>query len=120
MADYSDKAQWVDLLAKFSQRNRNRRARLETFGRGAVVEEMQEAHLENITVAFNGAGAPRVTITRLDNSSAAPIEMVTIIQHVKRIKPQLDTDNSEDGLEIVDEDGVLAVLRLESRVDGAS
>jgi hypothetical protein len=39
---------------------------------------------------------------------------------VKRISPQFDVDDSEDGLEIEDEDGVMAVLRLESEVDGAS
>jgi hypothetical protein len=29
-------------------------------------------------------------------------------------------DDSEDGLEIEDKDGMLAVLRLESELDGAS
>jgi hypothetical protein len=46
--------------------------------------------------------------------------MITSIPRVRRISPQLDVDASEDGLEIEDVDGVLSVLRLESRVDGAS
>ncbi len=46
--------------------------------------------------------------------------MVTSIPRVRRISPQLDVDASEDGLEMEDIDGVLAVLRLESEVDGAS
>jgi hypothetical protein len=85
-----------------------------------TVEEEQEAHLENVTVKLTGADAPRVTVTRLDNSTATPTEMITTITRVRRISPQFDVDNSEDGMEIEDEDGVLAVLRLESEVDGAS
>jgi hypothetical protein len=120
MTDYLDPAEWGDLLAGFSSRNRFRRARFENFGRGGVVEEEQEARLKNITVALTGADAPRVIVTRLDNSTAAPTEMVSTIPRVRRISPQLDVDASEDGLEIEDIDGMLIVLRLESRVDGAS
>ncbi|HEU0179613.1 MAG TPA: hypothetical protein VFV58_35735 [Blastocatellia bacterium] len=120
MTNYFNPAEWVNLLAGFSGRNRFRRARFETFGRRGVVEEEQEAHLENVTVNLTGADAPRVTVTRLDNSTATPTEMITTIPRVRRISPQFDVDGSEDGLEIEDEDGVLAVLRLESKVDGAS
>lgn len=120
MSDYLDPAEWSDLLAGFSDRNRRRRARFETFGQGNVVEEEQEAHLENIKVALTGSGAPRVTVTRLDNSTATPAEMVTTIPRVRRLSPQFDVDDSEDGLEIEDQDGALTVLRLESKVDGAS
>jgi hypothetical protein len=120
MTDYRDPAEWAGLLAGFSVRNRSRRARFVTFGRSKVVEEEQESHLENITVALTGADAPRVTVIRIDISTTTPTEMVTIIPRVKRISPQFDVDNSEDGLEIEDINGVLIVLRLESRVDGAS
>ena len=120
MTDYLDPAEWGELLAGFSSRNRFRRARFVTFGRGEVVEEEQEAHLENITVDLTGADAPRVIVTRLDNSTAKPAEMVTTIPHVRRIRPQLDVEASESGLEIEDLDGVLSVLRLEPMVDGAS
>jgi len=120
MTDYLDPAEWGDLLAGFSSRNRFRRARFETFGRGGVVEEEQESHLENIAVDLSGDDAPRLIVTRLDNSTARPTELVTSIPRVRRISPQLDVDASEDGLEIEDIDGVLSVLRLESRVDGAS
>ena len=61
-----------------------------------------------------------MTVIRIDVSTTTPTEMVTIIPRVKRISPQFDVDNSEDGLEIEDEDRVLTVLRLESQVDGAS
>lgn len=120
MTDYLDPAAWGELLAGFSSRNGFRRARFETFGRGGVVEEEQEAHLENVKVELTGADAPIVTVTRLDNSAATPTEMITTIKRVRRISPQFDVDNSEDGLEIEDEDRVLTVLRLESQVDGAS
>ena len=120
MTDYLDPVEWGDLLAGFSSRNRYRRARFETFGRGGVVEEEQEAHLEKVTVKLTGDDAPSVTVTRLDNSTATITEMITTIPRVKRICPQFDVDDSEDGLEIEDEDGVMAVLRLESEVDGAS
>jgi hypothetical protein len=120
MTDYLDPAEWSDLLAGFIGRNKFRRARFETFGPGGVVEEEQEAHLENISVDLSGADAPRVIVTRLDNSTARPAEMVTSIPRVRRISPQLDVDSSEDGLEIEDINRVLRVLRLESKVDGAS
>jgi hypothetical protein len=120
MTENRDPAEWAGLLAGFSDRNRSRRARFETFGRSKVVEEEQEAHLENITVALTGADAPRVTVLRIDTTASAPTEIVTIIPRVRRISPQSDVDNSEYGLEIEDKDGVLTVLRLESRVDGAS
>jgi len=120
MTDYLDPAEWGELLAGFSSRNRFRRARFVTFGRGEVVEEEQEAHLENIAVDLTSADAPRVIVTRLDNSTAKPAEMVTTIPRVRRISAQLDVDASESGLEIEDIDRVLIVLRLESKVDGAS
>jgi hypothetical protein len=54
MNEYLDPAHWGEFLAQFSGRNRFRRARFETFGRGLVREEEQEAHLEKITVALTG------------------------------------------------------------------
>ena len=120
MADNLDPGEWSDLLDGFSRRNQLRRARFETFGRGRVVEEEQEARLENIKVALTGVESPRVTVIRLDNSTATPTEIVTTIPRVRRISIQLDVDDSEDGLEIEDVNGTLSVLRLESRVDGAS
>ncbi len=120
MTDYLDPAEWGDLLAGFSSRNSFRRARFEKFGLGGVVEEEQEAHLKNIAVELTGPNAPRVIVTRLDNSTAKPTEMVTAIPRVRRIAAQLDVDGSEDGLEIEDINRVLSVLRLESKVDGAS
>jgi hypothetical protein len=120
MADHNDPEKWGALLTGFSKRNRFRRARFETFRGAEVVEEEQEARLENITSSLTGAGAPLVVITRVDNSNAALAEIVTTIPHVRRISPQLDVDGSEDGLEIEDINGVLSLLRLESKVDGAS
>ncbi|HEX5082811.1 MAG TPA: hypothetical protein VFY40_12255 [Blastocatellia bacterium] len=120
MTDHNDPAKWGALLAGFSKRNRFRRARFETFRGAEVVEEEQEARLEIITSALDGDGAPRVTVTRLDNSNARPTEIITTIPNVRRISLQLDVDGSEDGLEIEDINGVLSLLRLESKVDGAS
>jgi hypothetical protein len=120
MTNHLDPAKWGALLAGFSKRNRFRRARFETFHGAEVVEEEQEARLENIALTLSGAGAPRVTVTRLDNSNATLAEMITTISRVRRISPQLDVDGSEDGLEIEDINGVLSLLRLESKMDGAS
>jgi hypothetical protein len=120
MVNDLDPAKWGALLAGFSKRNRFRRARFETFRGAEVVEEEQETRLENITLALSGAGAPLVIVTRVDNSNATLAEMITTIPHVRRISPQLDVDGSEDGLEIEDINGVLSLLRLESKVDGAS
>ena len=120
MADHDDPAKWGALLAGFSKRNRFRRARFETFRGAEVLEEEQEARLENITSSLTGPGAPRVIVARVDNSNAALAEIVTTIPQVRRISLQLDVDGSEDGLEIEDINGVLSLLRLESKVDGAS
>ena len=84
MTDYLNHAKWGALLAEFSKRNRFRRARFETFGGAEVLEKEQEARLENITVALTGAGAPRVTVIRLDNSNATSAEMSTIIPRVRQ------------------------------------
>lgn len=120
MTDYHNRAHWSDFLAEFSQRNHFRRARFEQFDMRGVQEEEQEAHLETITVELNGPDAPSLIIRRLDNSGEMPREIVTTVHHVKRIAPQYDTDNSEDGLRIEDTHGGLTILRLESLVDGAS
>jgi len=120
MDNYNDRAQWADFLAGFSARNRSRRARFEHFELRNVMEEDQEAHLEDITVDFDGDDAPRVTVRRTDTSTAEPSTLTTTIPRVKRISPQFDVDNSETGLRIEDEQNILTVLRMESRVDGVS
>ena len=120
MNNYNDRTQWADFLAEFSARNRSRRARFEHFEWRGVHEEDQEAHLENISVGFDGEDAPRVVITRTDTSTAEPRTLTTTIPRVKRISPQFDVDNSEAGLKIEDEQNTLTVLRMESRVDGVS
>src|SRR5262245_54011699 len=114
MSNYHDSNQWAEYLAEFSGRNRTRRARFERFDWRGVEEEDQEAHLENISVEFDGDDAPRVTVTRIDTSTAEPRTVVTTIPNVKRISPQFDVDNSEDGLEILGEQGALIILRMES------
>jgi len=120
MSNYNDRTQWADFLAEFSSRNRSRRARFEHFEWRGVHEEDQEARLENITVDFEGEDAPRVVITRIDASTAEPRTLTTTIPRVKRISPQFDIDNSEAGLKIEDEQNILTLLRMESRVDGVS
>lgn len=120
MSSFNDPAQWAGFLAEFSARNRSRRARFERFDWNGVNEEDVEAHLEMITVDFEGTEAPRVIITRVDNSKAEPEKIITVIMHVKRITPQYDMDKSEDGLEVEDKHGVLTIMRMESLVDGAS
>lgn len=120
MTEYIDSANWRDLLDGFSKRNRLRGARFETFKGSQVVEEEQEARLENITLTMTGVGAPRVTITRLDKSTSEPAKLITTISRVRRIRPQLDVDDNDGGLEIEDMNGVLNLLRLGSKAVGGN
>ncbi|MFN7927938.1 MAG: hypothetical protein U0Y68_08315 [Blastocatellia bacterium] len=115
-----NQSQWTDFLANFSRRNHARRARFERFDREGVQEEEQEAHLENLTLKFEGADAPQLIVTRRDQSTTEPQTIVTTITNVKRLNTHFDTYHSEDGLEIEDENGVLLLLRMESLVDGVS
>ena len=46
--------------------------------------------------------------------------MTDTIERVRGVTVQIDTDGSEDILEITDEKNTLFSLRFESKVDGAS
>ena len=126
MNQYEDHNHWNRLLNEFSDRNRGRRARLETFDRDGVREEMQEAVFERIAIDGPEAdgrqqvGGARVLIQRQDKSSADPELLETIIERVRRLAPQYDNDGSEQALEIEDDRRVLTILRFESNIDGAS
>jgi hypothetical protein len=114
------KEEWADFLRAFSRRNHDRRARFEFFEKSGVRGEEQEGHLESVTVESDGADAPRVRVKRRDESGPEPRPMSRTISSVRRISVQLDTDGSEDALEIEDTHGALVMLRMESKVDGAS
>lgn len=121
MTPYEDHMQWMRLLEEFSDRNRGRRARLETFDRTGVREEMQEAVFQSISAdeGRSGGGA-RLTIRREDHSTTEPELLETTIERVRRLAPQYDNDGSEQALEIEDDQRVLTILRFESKIDGAS
>lgn len=112
--------EWAEFLQAFSRRNLNRRARFQFFEGVNVREEEQEGHLESVAVETDGDHAPRVIVKRRDESGAEPQEMLQMIPHVRRISVQYDTDDSEDALEIEDSHNVMIMLRMESKVDGAS
>ena len=114
------KNEWAEFLQAFTRRNHNRRARFQFFGRSDVREEGQEGHLESVTVETNGDDEPRVLVKRRDESGAEPQAMLQTIPRVRRISVQYDTDSSEDALEIEDAQDTMIMLRMESKVDGAS
>lgn len=110
---------WEEFLEAFSERNKNRRARFQLFRGASAEEEAQEAHLETVSVKDNGDKTD-VVVVRTDLSNAAAEKLRDIITNVRGIAVQYDTDGSEDILEIADEENELVILRLESKVDGAS
>ena len=112
--------EWEKFLHDFSVRNRGRRSRFEFFAKSNVQEEEAEGHLETITLETIGKAAPRLLIKRRDESGTEVRELVETIPAVRRLLVQLDTDGSEDALEIEDPHGKLVLLRMESKVDGAS
>lgn len=106
---------WSDFLAGFSSRNRGRRARFESFSRGGVFEEDEEAVFEKAEISDRLA-----TVTRTNRSEAKPTKLTAEITDVRGISVQYDTDNSENTLEFMETNGDMTVLHFESMVDGGS
>ncbi len=111
---------WEKFLQEFATRNRDRRARFDVFrSDGTAEEEAIEAHLEDVKLTQNGA-AKNVEIIRIDRSDSNAEKTKDTITNVRGISVQIDTDGSEDALEITDDQNTLVSLRLESKVDGNS
>ena len=111
---------WEKFLQEFSARNTNRRARFNIFfSSGETVEEAEEGHLESVALSKNG-GKTQVVIKRADQTSEDEETMTDTIERVRGVTVQIDTDGSEDILEITDEKNTLFSLRFESKLDGAS
>ncbi|MBA4183411.1 MAG: hypothetical protein H0X49_05290 [Acidobacteria bacterium] len=111
---------WEKFLQEFSARNTNRRARFNIFfSSGETVEEAEEGHLKSVMLSKNG-DKTQVTVKRADQTSENEETMTDTIENVRGITVQIDTDGSEDILEITDEKNTLFSLRFESKVDGAS
>lgn len=109
-----DPAEWQKFLGDFSQRNRGRRARFELFGRtGTAREEDQEGHFEMISIADQ-----TVNVKRTYEKHGREETMSDDIEGVRGISVQLDSDGSEDMLELSDASGNLTALHFESMVDG--
>ncbi len=111
---------WESFLQEFAMRNNNRRARFDVFRKdGAVEEEGQEAHLEDVLLHSNG-NVKNVEIIRIDRTKSNAEKTKDTITNVRGIAVQYDTDGSEDALEITDDQNSLISLRFESKVDGVS
>ncbi len=111
---------WENFLTEFADRNNNRRARFDVFrAGGATEEEGVEAHLEGVKLTTDG-NAKNVEIIRIGRGGETAEKMHDTITNVRGIAVQLDTDGSEDALEITDNQNTLVSLRLESKVDGNS
>ncbi len=111
---------WEKFLQEFATRNRDRRARFDVFrSDGTTEEEAVEAHLEDVKLTENG-DRKNVEIIRIDRSAGNGEKTKEIVTNVRGITVQIDTDGSEDALEITDNQNTLVSLRLESKVDGNS
>lgn len=111
---------WEKFLQEFAARNRDRRARFDIFrSDGATEEEAVEAHLEDVKLTENG-DRKNVEIIRIDRSGGSAEKTKETVTNVRGISVQIDTDGSEDALEITDDQNTLVSLRLESKVDGNS
>ena len=111
---------WATFLEEFSERNNNRRARIDVYRNdGNAEEEQSEAHFETASLKENG-DQHDVGIIRFDRSKAETEKMHDTITNVIGISVQYDTDGSEDALQITDREDELISLRFESKVDGAS
>ena len=107
---------WNKFLNDFSERNRGRRARFELFRRdGEVAEEGQEGYFESISLNDEA-----VTVVRIDKSKVNEYEMKDRIPNIHGISVQLDTDGSENTIELTNQRGDMTVLHFESLVDGDS
>ncbi len=111
---------WEKFLQEFATRNYDRRARFDVFrSDGTTEEESIEAHLEDVKLTQNG-NAKNVEIIRIDRSDSNAEKTKETVTNVRGITVQIDTDGSEDALEITDDQNTLVSLRLESKVDGNS
>ncbi len=111
---------WEEFLQEFSDRNNNRRARFDVFRRdGTVEEEGAEAHLEDVRLIADG-DTKNVEIIRIDRTEINAEKTTDTVTNVRGIAVQYDVDGSEDALEITDDRNTLIMLRMESKVDGAS
>ena len=111
---------WEKFLQDFSKRNANRRARFDIFFEsGETLEEGEEGHLESVALVKNG-DKTQVVVKRTDQTAENAETMTDTIENVRGVGVQIDTDSSEDALEITDGKNTLFSLRLESKVDGNS
>lgn len=111
---------WEKFLQEFATRNYNRRARFDVFRPdGTVEEEAIEAHLEDVRLSGDGE-QKNVEIIRINRSDSSAEKTKETVTNVRLITVQIDTDGSEDALEMTDDQNTLVSLRLESKVDGNS
>ena len=111
---------WAEFLEKFSRRNNNRRVRITIFKKdGSIVEEAEEAHLEDVKLKTDRHSS-QVEIIRLNRSGIKTHKTEFVVDKMRGISVQYDTDDSEEALEITDEENSLVSLRFESKVDGVS
>ena len=113
-------ANWEEFLRGFAARNNNRRARFDVYrSDGTTAEEPSEEHLEDIRLKTDG-NSKSVEVVRIDRGKSNAQKTRDVINNVRGIAVQYDTDGSEDALEITDDRNTLISLHFESKVDGAS
>ena len=120
MSKFIEPDNWEEFLNEFSARNKKRRARFNVFfSSGETVEEVEEGHLEKVSLAKSD-GKKSVVVSRADRSGETEETMTDTIENVRGVAVQYETDGSENVLEITDEKNTLFSLRLESKLDGNS
>ncbi len=112
------KSTWTDFLKLFGTQNHLRPTRL-----GVFVREGESLHdywiedglpLLGIALEMNGESAPTIEIMLGDKSAAADGHYTHAIKNVRQIKFELTLNAENDGLEIIDAEGKITVLRLEN------
>ena len=109
-----ERDQWKTFLDEFSRRNQLRATRLEVIGQEIGAQE-EENLLPFVGISFEdkGSAAGSVEIMLGGETAAEQRQLTHTIVNVQQIVPITGVSALEDGLGIVDKDGVKTLLRFE-------
>lgn len=116
------KSTWDDFLRLFLEQNNLRPTRLGVFVRkGDSIEDYwleDGLPLTGIIVEMNDENMPNIQIMLGDKIAETTGHFTHSIRNAKQIKFELNFDADNDGLEITDSEGKIAVLRFENFPEG--
>ncbi len=119
MSKFIEHENWSDFLSEFSGRNKDRRARFHIFRNGEMNEEEQEGYFETAALEQSGENSS-IIVTRRYLDGEEERTMTDTIENVRGLGVQYENDNSENILEITNDQNHLYSLRFESKMDGVS